>query len=220
MEWSVIVDRIPDLANGLLQTLWICAAGALSGLTIGAAVTLAQLSGPLLLRTLTEAYVALCLGLPLLILIYILFYVLPMYGVTLSPATVGVSALAIYYGPYFAMVMRAAILAVPAGQVEAASAIGLSPWRTAVHVLLPQAVPAMLPPLAGLLIGLFKDSALLAVVSVPEFMFHAREAVADTYAPVEIYGAVALTYWALSAVCAAAARRLELRLTAHTIVAT
>jgi polar amino acid transport system permease protein len=215
MDWSVVVERMPDLANGLMQTLWLCALSAVLALTIGAGVTIAQIRGNRLLRWLTEVYTAVCLGLPLLILIYILFYALPLYGVTLSPRVVGVAALSLYYGPYFASVMRAAMLALPPGQSEAASAVGLSRWRTLRRVLLPQALPLMLPPGAGLMIGLLKDSALLAVVSVPEFMFHARQAVSDTYASVEIYVTVALTYWVVASVCAGLATRLERRLTVH-----
>jgi polar amino acid transport system permease protein len=113
--------------------------------------------------------------------------------------------------------MRAAVQAIPAGQSEAASAIGLSRWRTAWRIVLPQALPLMLPSLAGLTIGMVKDSALLAVVSVPEFMFFAKQAVADTYAPVEIYIAVALVYWVLNSACALAARHLEHRLTAYSL---
>lgn len=99
--------------------------------------------------------------------------------------------------------------AIPIGQSEAAKAIGLSGWRTLQRVHLPQAIPLMLPSGVGLLIGMLKDSALLAVVSVPEFMFHAREAVSDTYASVEIYTTVAVVYWCLSSLCVALAARLE-----------
>lgn len=215
MDWSVVIERLPELSDGLLQTLWLSVLSGCIALLIGAAVATIQLKGPAPLRWLAGAYTAICLGLPLLILIYILFYALPLYGLTLSPYVVGVSALAIYYGPYFAGVMRAAMQAIAPGQVEAAHAIGLSRWRLLRRVLLPQALPLMLPPGAGLMIGLFKDSALLAVVSVPEFMFHARQAVSDTYASVEIYVAVALAYWALATVCAGLAARLERRLTAH-----
>ncbi len=218
MDWSVVIDRVPELASGLLRTLVLCALSALASLIVGAAVTLAHLRGAALLRYLASVYTALCLGLPLLVLIYILFYALPEYGVTMSSQVVGVSALAIYYGPYVAEVMRGAILAIPAGQFEAANAIGLSRLRTARRIILPQALPIMLPSLAGLLIGLIKDSALLSVVSVPEFMFFAKAAVSETYAPIEIYVTVALTYWALNASCAAGAQWMERRLTAYTLV--
>lgn len=215
MDWTVAIDRLPELAAGLGETLWLCAVSAVLACVIGALLSLVQARGPKPLRALADLYSAVCLGLPLLIVIYLLFYVLPLYGITLEPVVVGVAALALYYGPYFAAVMRAAMRAIPAGQSEAAAAIGLSPWREFRRVLLPQALPLMLPSGTGLLIGLIKDSALLAIVSVPEFMFQARQAVSDTYAALEIYVTIALVYWLLSSLCAVLASRLEARLTAH-----
>lgn len=214
MDWSVVIDRIPQLSSGLFQTLWLCALSAVAAIAIGVGMAAANMRGSHLLRQAVTLYTAICLGLPLLILIYILFYALPLYGVTLAPKVVGVSALAIYYGPYFSGIMRSAMDAIPSGQSEAAKAIGLSGARTLWRVQLPQALPLMLPSGVGLLIGMLKDSALLAVVSVPEFMFHAREAVSDTYASVEIYSTVALVYWCLSTLCVAAASRLERKLAA------
>lgn len=217
MDWSIVFDRLPELASGLLRTLILCAISAVAALALGGLLTLAHLRGKPLVRRIIHVYTALCLGLPLLIVIFILFYALPSWGVVLSSQVVGVLALAIYYGPYFAEVMRAAVQAIPVGQSEAAAAIGLSRWRTARRIVLPLALPLMLPSLAGLMIGMVKDSALLSVVSVPEFMFFAKEAVSETYAPIEIYVAVALTYWVLSASCAFAARWMERRLTAYTL---
>lgn len=215
MDWSIPLERAPQLASGLLYTLVLCALSALIAALIGAGIALVQLRAPRWLRWLASAYTACCLGLPLLIVIYLLFYVLPLYGITLEPGVVGVAALSIYYGPYFAGVMEAAMRSLPPGQSEAAAAVGLSQWRAFRRVLLPQAFPRMLPTGTGLLIGLIKDSALLAVVSVPEFMFHAREAVSDTYAAVEIYVSIALIYWLVSSLCAALSSRLEARFTAH-----
>jgi polar amino acid transport system permease protein len=215
MDWSVVVDSAPELARGLVQSLWLCAVAAVLALVLGAGLTGVQMRSHGVVRRLAEAYTALCLGLPLLIVIYVLFYALPEYGVTLSPHTVGVAALALYYAPYFAQVMGAAVKSISPGQWDAATALGMPAWHCLRRIVLPQALPMALPPMTGLLIGLLKDSALLAVVSVPEFMFAARQAIADTYAPLEIYLAVALVYWVLSTACAAVADAIERRLTAY-----
>lgn len=214
MDWSVVNDRIPQLASGLLQTIWLCGLSAAIAICIGAGVAAAHMHGPRILQVVVGIYTTICLGLPLLILIYILFYALPLYGLTLAPKVVGIAALAIYYGPYFSGIIRSAMDSIPVGQSEAAKAIGLSRFRTLWRVQLPQALPLMLPGGVGLLIGMLKDSALLAVVSVPEFMFYAREAVSDTYASVEIYSVVALVYWSLATVCVATATRIERKLSA------
>ena len=215
MDGSVVLDRLPQLALGLAQSLQLCAVAATGALALGAGLTWVQLRGSALLVRIAGVYTAICLGLPLLIVIYLLFYALPEYGVTLEPAVVGVLALVLYYAPYFAQVITAAIKSIPPGHAEAAASIGLSRWRAARRILLPQALPILLPPATGLLIGLIKDSALLSVVSVPEFMFAARQAISETYAPLEIYAAVALVYWVLNTACAALAGHIEHRLSAH-----
>ena len=214
---SIVVDRAPELFSGLLETVEIAVMGALLAFAVGIVVTLINFRGREALKVAARIYTTLCLGLPLLVVIYVLFYVLPDFGLVLEPKLVGVAALALYYGPYFAEVMRAAIDAIPRGQFEAAIAVGLPPLRTMRTIVLPQALPFMLPSLTGLLIGLIKDTALLSVVSVHEFMYFAKEAVSDTYAPLEIYSTVALTYWLLTASLAVVTGKTERRLLRYRI---
>ena len=215
VDFSIVVDRAPELFIGLLETIEIAVLGALLAFTVGIVVTLIHFRGGRALRVAARIYTMLCLGLPLLVVIYVLFYVLPDFGIVLEPKAVGVAALALYYGPYFAEVMRAAIEAIPTGQFEAATAVGLPPLRTMRTIVLPQALPFMLPSLTGLLIGLIKDTALLSIVSVHEFMYFAKEAVSDTYAPLEIYSIVALTYWVLTTSLAVVTGKTERRLLAY-----
>jgi polar amino acid transport system permease protein len=214
VEFSLIAQRAPQLFAGLVGTVELAALGSMFAFAVGAGLTYIHFRAPLAFRWFARGYTALCLGLPLLVVIYVLFYVLPDYDILLEPKTVGVCALAIYYGPYFGEVMRAAIQAIGVGQIEAAQAVGLPPLRLLRRVLLPQALPLMLPPFAGLLIGLVKDTALLSIVSVQEFMYFAKEAVSDTYAPLEIYFTVAVTYWILTASMAGIIGRVERRLLA------
>lgn len=215
MEWSVVIESAPALFRGLSHTLGLCAIAALTSLALGALVAAARLQRHPWLSRIAEAYTAICLGLPLLIVIFILFYLLPEYGLTIDPYSVGILSLTIYYAPYIGQIMVAAIKTVSQGQQDAAKALGLPFLRSVRRVWLPQALPTMLPPMTGLLIGLVKDSALLAMVSVPEFMFEARQAVSETYAPLEIYFTVALTYWLLSLTAEMLSGYLERRLTRH-----
>jgi polar amino acid transport system permease protein len=120
--------------------------------------------------------------------------------------------LALYYAPYVAGVMRAAIAAIPSGTIEAAHAMGMPPLALARRIVMPQALPLLLPTLTGLAIGLLKDSALLSVISVHEFMFAAKQAVSQTYAPFEVYAVVALVYWAATSLINTLTRRWEFRL--------
>ncbi len=212
---SILVRYVPALLAGFGDTLWLCAASALCAAVLGVALTAGLRRGPRALVLLLEGYVALTLALPLLVLLYVSFYVLPDFGLLLPAPVVGVLTLAIYYAPYVAQVIQAAIDAVPAGAVEASVAIGMSPLRIARRIVAPQALPLLLPTLTGLAIGLVKDSALLSVISVHEFMFAAKGVVSDTYAPLEVYCVVALAYWAATAALTHATRRWERRIARH-----
>lgn len=215
MDWQAILSSLPSLGEGLLATLQLCIVAAICSLAWGILMALLLIrASPFWLRLL-NLYSGLTLALPLLVVIYLLYFVLPEYDVTLSSPVVGVLALTLYYAPYIAQVIRAAIDALPKGQWEACRVLGLSRGEQLRDVVLPQTLPQMLSPLVGLIIGLIKDSALLSIVSVQEFMYAARQAISDTYAPLEIYLMVALCYWLLNSLIDWLARSLESRMTRY-----
>ncbi len=220
MDWSAIFDNAPDLAAGLLVTLRLSLIGACCALIFGALLAWGLLRGQLWLRAAVRTYIDFVLGLPMLVLIYLLFFILPEYGITLSSPVVGVTALTLYYGPYMGEVLRSAFGGIARGQYEASAALGLRPWQALRHVLLKQAVPVALPPSIGLLIGLIKDTALLSVVAVEEFMYAAKQAISTSYAPLEIYLVVALAYWLITLSLDTAAGALERRLNRHRLART
>ncbi|UYP29522.1 amino acid ABC transporter permease [Pseudomonas sp. Z8(2022)] len=216
MDIAVIVTYAPMLLQGLLHSLWLFLLTSLTALAWASLLTWTSMCSPqAAMRALVAGYTRLILGLPLLVLIYVLFFILPEYGITLSSPMVGVTALTLYYGPYLTQVLRGAFESIPSGQFEACSALGISRWQTFRHVALKQALPVALPPVTGLLIGLLKDTALLSIVSVEEFMFSAKQAISQSYAPLEIYLAVALCYWLVSLLIDSASSALERRLSRH-----
>lgn len=215
MDWQAILSSLPSLGDGMLATLQLCVVAALCSLSWGALMALLLMrASPFWLRLL-NLYSGLTLALPLLVVIYLLYFVLPEYDITLSSPVVGVLALTLYYAPYIAQVIRAAIDALPKGQWEAGRVLGLSRSEQLRDVVLPQTLPQMLSPLVGLMIGLIKDSALLSIVSVQEFMYAAKQAISDTYAPLEIYLTVALCYWLLNSLIDWLARSFESRMTRY-----
>ncbi|WP_095097695.1 amino acid ABC transporter permease [Pseudomonas sp. Irchel 3A5] len=220
MDWSAILDNAPDLAAGLLVTLRLSLISACTALTLGALLAWALQRGQPWLHAIVRAYIDFVLGLPMLVLIYLLFFILPEYGITLSSPVVGVTALTLYYGPYMGEVLRSAFGGIARGQYEASAALGLRPWETLRHVLLKQALPVALPPSVGLLIGLIKDTALLSVVGVEEFMYAAKQAISTSYAPLEIYLVVALAYWLITLLLDTAAGAFERRLNRHRLART
>ncbi len=215
MDWQAIITSLPSLGEGLVVTLQLCLVAALCSLLWGTTMAVLLLrASPFWLRLL-HLYSGLTLGLPLLVVIYLLYFVLPEYDITLSSPAVGILALTLYYAPYIAQVVRAAIESLPKGQWEACRVLGLSRFETLRDVVLPQTFPQMLSPLVGLMIGLIKDSALLSIISVQEFMYAAKQAISDTYAPLEIYLTVALCYWLLNSMIDQLAMKIELRLTRY-----
>jgi His/Glu/Gln/Arg/opine family amino acid ABC transporter permease subunit len=215
MDWSAIVDNAPDLAVGLWFTLRLALVSAGTALTFGALLAWALQKGQPWLQGIVRAYIDFILGLPMLVLIYLLFFILPEYGITLSSPVVGVTALTLYYGPYMGELLRAAFAGIPRGQYEASAALGMRPFEALRHVLLKQALPVALPPSIGLLIGLIKETALLSVVGVEEFMYAAKQAISTSYAPLEIYLVVAIAYWLITVLLDSAAGVIERRLNRH-----
>jgi polar amino acid transport system permease protein len=195
-DLGVLSGYWSDLATGFGSTVSLCLVSGALAIAMGILLALGQQRGATWLVVLIRGYTSITLGLPLLVLIYLMFFVLPNFGVLLPARLVGIVTLAIYYAPYIAEVIRAAVAAVPAGTLEAGVALGMSPFAIGRRIVAPQALPLLLPTLTGLMIGLVKDSALLSVISVHEFMFAAKEVVSDTYAPLEVYFVVALVYWA------------------------
>jgi polar amino acid transport system permease protein len=211
IDVSPITDHWQDLVAGFRLTLWLSAMAWLLAALIGIGLSAVRLRGPYSVRHLARGFVDVMRGLPSLVLILACFYLLPATGLRLGSVPSGLTALALYYGAYFSEAIRGALAALPPGQIEAATATGLPPATVLRRIVLPQAIGPMIPPLAGLTIGLFKETALLSTISVHEFVFAGKEAISDSYAPFEIYAFIALAYWAASGVIAYGAGWIEAR---------
>jgi len=139
---------------------------------------------------------------PLLVQVYFLFFVAPEFGVTLSPFVTGVTALGLHYGAYAAEAYRAGLEAVPKGQWEAAVSLNYSRLSTYRHIVLPQALPPIVPSLGNIAISMLKDTPILAAVTVTELMFVANEIGSERFQYTEPVTAAALIYLALSLIAA------------------
>jgi polar amino acid transport system permease protein len=149
---------------------------------------------------------------PLLMQVYFLFFVLPSFGITLPPFTTGVIGLGLHYSCYIAEVYRAGLESVPKGQWEAATALNYSRPRAMLQIILPQAVPPMVPVLANYMIAMFKDTPILASITVIELMQTANIIASEKFLYVEPMTLVGLIFLALSLVASAGVRTLERRL--------
>jgi polar amino acid transport system permease protein len=189
------LEILPDLLRGAIVTLEATVGGFLVALVGGLILAVARrtrLAVPAL------AYIEFMRNTPLLVQIYAIFYVLPFAGLTLGAMASGVLALGLNYSAYTAEIYRAGIESVPQGQWEAARSLGLSAWVTWTRVVLPQAVRPILPVLGNYLIGMFKDTPLLATITVPEIFNAAMQVAGTTYRYNEPYTLVALIFLAMS----------------------
>jgi polar amino acid transport system permease protein len=150
-------------------------------------------------------------GTPLLIQLYVIFYVFPTWGLTLSPLMSGVLGLGIHYSTYTAEVYRAGVEGVPRGQWEAARALNFSRARTWWHVVLPQAIPPVIPVLGNHLIGMFKETPLLSAIAVIELVGEARIIGSETFRYLEPMTLVGLLFLLVSLLSAVVVVRLERR---------
>jgi polar amino acid transport system permease protein len=149
---------------------------------------------------------------PLLIQLYFLFFVLPHVGVTLPPFTSGVIGLGLHYSTYTSEVYRAGIESVPKGQWEAALALNYSRYHMFRRVILPQAIPPVIPALGNYLISMFKDTPLLAAITVMELMHTANVIASERFLYVEPMTLVGLIFLGVSVISVFFLRYLERRL--------
>lgn len=210
-----MVRSLPLLAAGLRWTIVVAILGMFLALALSVVLVAMRRSPHRILRAPARIYTEIILGVPILVLLFIVFFVLPEAGIVIDPLPAGLVTLMLYYSPYLAEVIRGALDAVPAGQIEAARTVGMSRFRIAQRIVAPQAIGLMLPPLTGLFIGLTKDTAILSVISVAELTFQAKQVIARTYAPFEVYVLVAAGYWVLTFVLESALRRAETSVTRY-----
>jgi polar amino acid transport system permease protein len=199
------------LIKGLGVTLVISAQGFLVTLAAGLLAALLLLSNSVAGRLLARCYVELIRNTPLLVQLYLFYFVLaPVLG--LGREATGVLALGLFEGAFAAEIIRAGIQAVPQGQIEAALSLGLTRWQATRQVVLPQAVRIVLPPLTSLSISLVKNSAIVSAIAIFDLTNEGRNAIADTYMTFEIWLTVAAIYLVVTTTMSQLARRLENRL--------
>lgn len=196
--WEFLQTYGALLTSGTLVT---CAQFVLAALIAIAAALLSglgKLSGNWLIRGISVIYIEIFRGTSLLVQLYWIFFVLPLFGITLPKFTAGFLSVGLNVGAYGAEVVRGAIQSVPKGQWEAAYALSMSPSRRMRRIILPQALALMLPPWGNLLIELLKGTALVALISVTDLMFQAKQINASTFLSVQAFGTALIVYYILA----------------------
>jgi polar amino acid transport system permease protein len=197
-NWEAIWRYRYAFWRGWLLTLALSSVSLVLSTLIGLVAALARRSTFLVIRYLSITYIELVRGMPLLVLILVLFYIVANALKVSDRFIVGVVVLSLFAGAYIAEIIRAGIESVGASQRESARAIGLTNAQTYRYVIFPQALRQALPPLAGQFASLIKDSSLLSIIGLAEFTYTAQQVNSATYSTLESYLPLALGYLVLT----------------------
>jgi len=212
VDWLFALDILPTLGRAASLSVGITAAGYAVSLALGLLLALLRRSRRRVVSVPVAAAIEAVRGTPLLIQLYMIFFVLPEYGILLPSMATGIAAIGLHYAAYTSEVYRAGIDGVAAGQWQAGAALGLTPLQVFRNVVLPQAVPAILPGLGNYLIAMFKDTPILSAIAVVEMMQRAKIVGSETFRYLEPITIVGLFFLAMSLGAAALVRALERRL--------
>lgn len=210
---DTVSEHLGALFDGLLLTVEITALGFAIAVALGLPLALAGNSRSPLLRVPANGWVALARGVPLLIVIFWIYYAAADKGLFSTTALVaGVLSLGLTGSGYMAEIYRTALLAVPAGQRESAAAIGLSRLSAFALVVLPQAVLTAIPPAMNLLVMLLKGATLISVIGLADMFYVAKVVAVNEFKPFELYTAAALLIIGVTLIMATLAGLAEHRM--------
>jgi len=190
----VLLPYLPVFGKGALLTLEISALAILISFPCGLVGALMRISGSPLLRALGTGYVEVVRNIPLLVVLYVLFYALPVYGVPLNAFTAGVLGLSINSIAFTIEIFRGGFAAIPAGQHEAARALGLGPVQSLLLVIIPQVFRIVLPTLGNQVVSVVLGSAQASIIGVTELTYQTQSIGSATFRYFELFTIAALFY--------------------------
>ncbi len=203
-EWT------PALLKAMLNTALLSVSAFALALVLGLLLSLCQKSSVAMLRHFAALYVTVVRGVPLLAVLFLLYFGLPGIGIVFDAFTAAVVGLALCFAAQIAELLRAGLKAVPSGQSEAALAVGLTPAQSFRLIILPQVVRVVLAPLIVTFVSLLKDSSLASLITVNELVLTGRAMATEYFLPLQIYVAVGFCYFAIAWPFSILSRRLAL----------
>ena len=218
MRWIVVWNSLGYLLKGTLAAVELAGTVLVTGTLCGVTLGLLRVVAAGSLQRALAALVQFLRAIPLLLLLFFVFFGLPALGLDIPVFLSAVIAITLSMGVNTAEVVRGAIQSIAKGQSEAALSTGLGHWQTMRYVVLPQAVRRMIPPFVGLCTILIKDTSLAAIIGVFELTRAAQETIERTFRSFEIYLSVAVIYFAMCFPLTTLSRALERRLAAPGLV--
>lgn len=198
LDWSVVWEARAELLAGVVMTVQLSVSTMAAAVVLGFAIMLLRNSRFAAVRVIGDVYVEFFRNLPLILIIYWSFYVLPILTpLRTSPFLTGLLALTLGVSAYTAETFRAGINSIRAGQSDAALALGMSRLQAMRLVIFPQALRRVLPALANIWVALFKDTSLVSIIAVAELTYTSMQLRAQTFRVLEFVTAMTLLYWCL-----------------------
>ena len=202
-------DWLPRMLDAAGMTAMITLAGFIVAIMIGSALAFLQQSRFKTFRAFSQGYVVLFRGVPLLAVLFLLYFGLPGIGITLTAFNAGAIGLGLCFGAQMAEVFRAGFEAIHRGQREAALAIGMTPFVSFRLIILPLVLRIILPSLVATFVALLKDSSLCALITINELMLEGRALATEYFLPLHIFIGIGLMYFAIAWPLSMLARHLN-----------
>lgn len=209
---DLLVGNYGVFLGGLTTTVVISAAAIVIGGLFGMLLALGLISRSSLIRGACAAYRSFWRGTPILVQLFIIFYIFPALGYSVSPFVAAIAALALNSTAFQGEIYRAGLESVPTGQVEAARILGIGRWRARLRIEVPQMFRLVLPALINETISIVKNSSLVSVIAVTDLMRRSQQLAASTFQPLEAYLIAGAIYLAINLALARAGILAERRL--------
>jgi polar amino acid transport system permease protein len=209
LSWSLTIQILPRVLKGLLVTVEATLVGMALALVIGLILVLGRRSRSRFISAPVRFIIEFIRSTPLLVQLYFIFFVFPDLGIRLGPFLAGVIGLGLHYGCYISEVYRGGIENIPKGQWEAAISLDLTKLQTYRDIIIPQAVPPILPMVGNYLISMFKDTPLLSAITVLEMLQRAKMIGSETFHYFEPLTVVGILFLVLSLLSSIGVRKLE-----------
>ena len=196
--FEFLVEYLPKLLSGAVTTALQMVCAAALAIAVSLVFGLLRLSRATVVQGVATVYIEFFRGTSLLVQLYWIYYVLPLMGLKLEAFMSGVIALGLNFGAYGAEIVRGAIQSVPRAQWEAALALNMSPGQRMRRIIIPQTMPYLLPPAANLMVELLKATALVALITVVDLMFVAKQVNATTWLSAQAFGTALIIYYVMA----------------------
>lgn len=212
LDYSVVIDSIPNLLKGCLVTLELSLASLALGMVIGVVLALFRISSFKPAQAFSKAYIWVVRGTPLIVQLFILYFGLPQLGIELSSMAAGILGIGLNTAAYISEIIRSGIIAIDSGQMEAAQSLGMSYPKAMIRIIAPQVIRIIVPALLNQFIITLKNSSIASLVTITELMRAGNQIIYATFRSFEVYTVVALLYLIMCSALMVLSKHVEQKL--------